>query len=428
MFERELSIGGMAWHVTTRKNGMEHGKVPPNRVGWSCHRNVVTGIVCFGNAVTEGKAMSADHLHDREAAILQRLAAGLSDQQIADDLVLSLHTVKWYNRQIYSKLRVRNRTLAVAQARALGLIDTKESQAPAPATARPHLPTFQRRNVEQRVYFTNSFDGTRIAYAIAGNGPPLVKVANYMSHLEYDWNSPVWIHWLEELTREHTLIHADERGSGLSDWDAKDISFEAWVRDLEAVVDAAGVTRFPLFAMSQAGAVAVAYTARHPERVSRLILHGAYARGWLHRDLTEEQIEEEKLMIGLMRVGWGRESPAFRQVFATQLFPDATLEALHALEEQMRISVSPENAVRLESEMHRIDVRALAPQVNVPTLILHSRKDEGVPFEEGRLLASLIPNAQFVVLESKNHLLTENEPAWQIAWDALRSFLSVDGA
>ena len=370
--------------------------------------------------------MPSDDLHDRETAILKRLAAGLSDQQIADDLFLSLNTVKWYNRQIYSKLRVRNRTLAVARARALGLIDTAENLASPPVHTPTDSPTIRRRTVEQRIHFTNSFDGTRIAYAIAGNGPPLVKVANYMSHLEYDWKSPVWIHWLEELTREHTLIHADERGSGLSDWDAEHISFEAWVRDLEAVVDAADLTRFPLFAMSQAGAVAVAYAVRHPERVSHLILHGAYARGWLHRDLTAAQIEEERLLISLMRVGWGRENPAFRQVFATQLFPDATLEALRALEDQMRISVSPENAVRLESEMHRIDIRDLAPRISVPTLILHARKDEGVPFQEGRLLASLIPNAQFVVLESKNHLLTENEPAWLVAWSAIRRFLSAE--
>jgi pimeloyl-ACP methyl ester carboxylesterase/DNA-binding CsgD family transcriptional regulator len=374
----------------------------------------------------EGQGMPVDDLTDRETAIVKRLADGLSDQQIADDLRLSLHTVKWYNRQIYGKLQVGNRTLAVARARALGLMDTTEGLNVPPVEAGRHPAAVQRRKVEQRVHFTNSFDGTRLAYAIAGSGPPLVKVANFMSHLEYDWHSPVWIHWLEELTREHTLIHADERGSGLSDWSAKDISFRAWVHDLEAVVDAAALTRFPLFAMSQAGAVAIAYCVRHPERVSRLILHGAYARGWLHRELTDEQVEEERLMIALMRIGWGRENPAFRQVFATQLFPDATAEALHALEEQMRISVSPENAVRLESEMHHIDVRALAAQVKVPTLILHARKDGAVPFEEGRLLAAIVPNARFVALESKNHLLVENEPAWQTAWTALRSFLRAD--
>ncbi len=370
----------------------------------------------------ESKTLS-DQLNEREKKVLQQLSAGLSDQEIADELFLSLSTVKWYNRQIYSKLGVRNRTQAIAQARALGLLDTHDSATP--PSFHPGLPPIlDRRKAEQRVYFTNSFDGTRIAFAVAGNGPPLVKVANYMSHLEYAWDSPVWVHWLRELTREHKLVHADERGTGLSDRDIADLSFNAWVHDLEAVVDAANLTRFPLFAMSQAGAVAVAYTAHHPDKVSHLILHGAYARGWLNRDLTEAQIEEEKLLISLMRVGWGRENHAFRQVFATQLLPDATIDQLHALEEQMRISVSPENAVRLESEMHCIDVRHLAPQIKAPTLIFHSYEDEAVPFNEGRLLASLIPNAQFVALESKNHLLTENEPAWQKFLTVFRSFLS----
>jgi pimeloyl-ACP methyl ester carboxylesterase len=286
------------------------------------------------------------------------------------------------------------------------------------------LPPIQRRKGDHRVSFTTSSDGTRIAYAIAGDGPPLVKVANYMGHVEYDWDSPVWAHWLEELTRSHTLLYYDERGSGLSDWNAEDVSFEAWVQDLEAVVNAVGLRRFPLFAMSQAGAVAVAYASQHPDKVSRLIVHGAYARGWLKRDLTEEQIEEEQLMISLMRVGWGRENPAFRQVFAMQLFPDAPAEQIRALEEQMRLSVSPKNAVRLESEMHRIDVRDLATQIKIPTLVLHSHDDQAVPFEEGRMLASLIPNAQFVALESKNHLLRKEEVAWPKFVEAVRDFLS----
>jgi len=365
-------------------------------------------------------------MNKREREILERLATGLSDQQIADELFLSLHTVKWYNRQIFSKLGVTSRTQAITKARALGLFSANDLPAPVTSQAGGQPPSGQRRKVEHRVSFTTSFDATRIAFAIAGDGPPLVKVGNYMGHVEYDWDSPVWAHWLKELTRSHTLIYYDERGSGLSDWNAEDVSFEAWVGDLEAVVDATGLQRFSLFAMSQAGAVAVAYAARHPDKVTRLIVHGAYARGWLKRDLTEEQIEEEKLMISLMRVGWGRENPAFRQVFAMQLFPDATTEHIRALEEQMRLSVSPKNAVRLESEMHRIDVRDLAAQIKVPTLILHSREDEAVPFEEGRLLASLIPRAQFVALESKNHLLIENEAAWPKFVEAVRGFLSED--
>ena len=374
----------------------------------------------------EGKEQLLASLNKREQEILAQLSVGLSDRQIADQLFLSLHTVKWYNRQIYSKLGVSGRMQAIATARALGLFDVKDLLTPPAFQASDQPPPVERRKVEHRVSFITSFDETRIAFAIAGNGPPLVKVANYMSHVGYDWDSPVWVHWLNELTRDHTLIYYDERGSGLSDWNAEDISFEAWVRDLEAVVDATGIQRFPLFAMSQAGAVAVAYAARHPDKVSRMILHGAYARGWLKRDLSEEQIEEERLMISLMRVGWGRENPAFRQVFAMQLFPNATTEQIRALEAQMRISVSPKNAVRMESEMHRIDVRDLATQIKAPTLVLHSREDEAVPFEEGRLLASLIPNAQFVALESKNHLLTEQEAAWPTFVAAVRGFFSDD--
>jgi pimeloyl-ACP methyl ester carboxylesterase/DNA-binding CsgD family transcriptional regulator len=342
-------------------------------------------------------------LSEREKEILKRLSSGLSDQEIAAALFLSTNTVRWYNRQIYSKLGVSNRTQAIAQARAMGILEA-EPQPPSPKT-------------KQRVHFTTSFDGTRIAYAVSGSGPPLVKVATFMSHLEHDWESPLWRHLLEEFTREHTLIRYDERGNGLSDWDVEDLSFEAWVRDLEAV---------PLFANSQAGTVAIAYTVRHPERVSRLILYGAYARGWLNRDLSEQELEEERLIISLMRVGWGKENPAFRQVFALQLRPDATTEELRAFDEQMRISTSAENAARLESEMHRTDVRTLAPLVKVPTLVIHARGDAGVPFEEGRLLASLIPNAQFVALESHNHLTTEQEPAWGKFVAAFRDFLNSD--
>jgi pimeloyl-ACP methyl ester carboxylesterase/DNA-binding CsgD family transcriptional regulator len=365
-------------------------------------------------------------MNKREQEILERLATGLSDQQIANELFLSLHTVKWYNRQIFNKLGVSSRTQAITKARTLGFVGANDPLVTVSFQAGDQPQRVKRRKVEHRVSFTTSFDGTRIAFASAGNGPPLVKVGNYMGHVEYDWDSPVWAHWLEELTRSHSLIYYDERGSGLSDWNAEDVSFEAWVRDLEAVVDAAGLRRFPLFAMSQAGAVAVAYAARHPDKVARLMVHGAYARGWLKRDLTEEQTEEEKLMISLMRVGWGRENPAFRQVFAMQLFPDASPEHIRALEEQMRLSVSPKNAVRLESEMHRIDVRDSAQQIRVPTLVLHSREDQAVPFEEGRLLASLIPGAQFVALESKNHVLREDEAAWQKFVEAIRSFLGED--
>jgi pimeloyl-ACP methyl ester carboxylesterase len=244
-----------------------------------------------------------------------------------------------------------------------------------------------------------------------------------MSHVEFDWQSPVHQHWLREWGRYNTVIRYDERGSGLSDWDVEDLSFESWVRDLEAVVEAAGVKRFPLFAMSQAGAVAVAYAARHPEKVSHLILYGAYLRGWLHRDLAPKEEEEERLMLELMRIGWERDNPAFRQFFAAQLMPGASKEQLDSLNELMRISAAPENAVKLEREMHRVDVRDLAPQVTVPALVAHTREDGAVPFEEGRLLAASLPNAEFVALDGRNHILLEGEPAFTQFWLAVRRFL-----
>ncbi len=361
----------------------------------------------------------SEPVSEREKEILRHLSAGFSDHEIAAALYLSSNTVRWYNRQIYSKLGVNNRTQAVARARALGILTKVD-----PSSVPPDPPA--RPKTGQKVHFTTSFDNTRIAYARSGSGPPLVKTATFMSHLEYDWESPVWRHWLEELSHDHTLIRYDERGNGLSDWDVEDVSFESWVRDLEAVVEAAGVRQFPLFAMSQGGTVAVDYAVRHPDKVSHLILYGAYARGWLNRDLTEEQLAEEKLLIELMRVGWGRENPAFRQVFATQIRPGMSSEELRAFDKQMRISTSAENAARLESEMHRTDIRALAPRVRVPTLVIHTRGDAAVPFEEGRLLASLIPNAQFVALESQNHLLTEHEPAWGKFVSVLRTFLNSD--
>jgi pimeloyl-ACP methyl ester carboxylesterase len=310
-----------------------------------------------------------------------------------------------------------NRTEAISLARAAGLLTPEGNLSTRFTSTRP----------AQSIHLINSFDGSRIAYAVAGQGQPLLKAANYMGHLNFDWDSPVWSHWLQELTRGHQLVRYDERGSGMSDWKCSDLSFEAWVKDLEKVADAAKLDRFLLFGMSQGGAVAVAFAARHPERVSGLVLHGAYARGWLRRDLTPEQKAEEKLLIDLMRVGWDQENPAFRQVFAMQLCPDASGEQLHALEEQMLISASPENAVRLESEMHKVDVRELASLVRAPTLVFHSKQDGAVPFKEGAFLSSLIPNAQLVGLESRNHLLTEGEPAWKKFQSHFQNFTKAIG-
>ena len=279
-------------------------------------------------------------------------------------------------------------------------------------------------SMDQQIRFATSPDGVRIAYASHGAGPPLVKVANWLSHLEFDWQSPVWRHWLTELGRDHRLVRYDERGSGLSDREVADYAFDAWVRDLELVVDAAGLDRFSLFGMSQGGAVGIAYAVRHPERVSHLVLYGAYARGRLARRPSPEERAQAELLLELTRVGWGTANPAFRRVFTMLFFPDATAGQAAAFDELQRVSSSPEDAVRFRRVFHDIDVTALVPRLRVPTLVLHARDDGMVPFEEGRLLASLIPRARFVPLEGRNHILLPDEPAWPRFLAEVRTFLA----
>jgi class 3 adenylate cyclase/pimeloyl-ACP methyl ester carboxylesterase len=276
-------------------------------------------------------------------------------------------------------------------------------------------------NVEQTIRFCTSSDGVGIAYASVGSGPPLVKAANWLNHLEFDWQSPVWRHVFAELSRDHQLVRYDERGNGLSDWEVDDISFDAFVRDLEAVVDAAGLDRFALLGISQGCPVSIAYTVRHPERVSQLVLYGGYTLGWAKR--SQKDKETGKAMLELIRQGWGQDNPAFRQMFTSQIIPNATVEQMQWFNELQRITTSPENAVRLRLAFGDIDVNPLLPQVSTPTLVMHTRADALAPFDGGRKMASMIPGARFVPLESNNHLLLESEPAWQRFLAEIRSFL-----
>jgi pimeloyl-ACP methyl ester carboxylesterase/DNA-binding SARP family transcriptional activator len=277
----------------------------------------------------------------------------------------------------------------------------------------------------QEIRFCAARDGVRIAYAAAGAGPPLVKAANWLSHLEFDWESPIWRHWMRELCREHRLIRYDERGNGLSDWSAEELSLAAFVADLEAVIDAAGLKRYALLGISQGCAIAIAHAVRHPELVSGLVLYGGYAQGWRLRGDPHE-IEIQEAMLTLVAHGWGRPDPTFRQLFTSQFFPGATLAQMNALNELQRKSTSPENAVRLERAFGDLDVSALVRHVLVPTLVLHARDDRVVPFEQGRLLATSIPGARFVPLESVNHVLAEDEPAWQRFRAEVHEFLTSD--
>lgn len=230
-------------------------------------------------------------------------------------------------------------------------------------------------SLEQHIHFCRAQDGVSIAYATSGRGAPLVKAANWLSHLEYDWHSPVWRHWLEGLSRHHRLIRYDERGCGLSDWEIEDFSLAALVRDLEAVVDAAGLDRFPLLGISQSGPIAIAYTAQHPEKVTRLILHGAYARGRLQRRPSANQLREIEVLNELIALGWGKSNPAFRQVFTTMFMPEASPEQMHWFNDLQRVSASPENAIRIRKSFSAMDVTDLAPKIKVPTLILHPQND-----------------------------------------------------
>ncbi|MBA2334259.1 MAG: alpha/beta hydrolase [Blastocatellia bacterium] len=277
--------------------------------------------------------------------------------------------------------------------------------------------------MEQEIYFCTTDDNVKIAYATVGSGPPLVKAANWLNHLEYDWKSPIWRYLFEELARNQHVVRYDERGNGLSDWNVDNISFNAFVDDLESVVDALGLDRFPVLGISQGGPVAIAYAVRHPEKVSHLVLFGSYARGWNKRGGSSETLELRHAEAALIRLGWGQENPAFRQLWTTLFFPDGDPEVTHGFNEMQRVSASPEMASRIFEVLGEIDVVDLLPKLNVPTLVLHCRGDEVVPFEEGRRFASLIPGSRFVPLEGRNHIPLKNEPAFEQLLEEMRRFL-----
>jgi pimeloyl-ACP methyl ester carboxylesterase/DNA-binding winged helix-turn-helix (wHTH) protein len=274
----------------------------------------------------------------------------------------------------------------------------------------------------QEIHFCTTSDGVRIAYALAGRGPPLVKTANWLNHLEYDWQSPIWSHLLHVLASDHRLIRYDARGNGLSDWELDDISFDAFVRDLESVIEATGVERFPLFGISQGCAVSIAYAVRHPERVSRLILYGGFARGRRRRG-SQEAIEQSEAFITLMRQGWGQDNPAFRQLLTSLFLPGGTPEQMQWYNDLQRVTTSPKNAVRIRQTSDELDVVDLLPKIKVPTLVLHCREDAVQPFEEGRRLAAGIQGARFVPLEGRNHLILESDPSWGRLVSEIRDFL-----
>jgi pimeloyl-ACP methyl ester carboxylesterase/DNA-binding SARP family transcriptional activator len=316
--------------------------------------------------------------------------------------------------------------------RALLYAEILRSMAPAnadlslPMTARQ--PAAQMRLASsakrsQDIRFCRSPDGTRIAYAVSGTGPPILRAAHWMSHLQYEWESPVWRHWIDSLSAENTLVRYDERGNGLSDWDTRDLSLAAMVSDLESVADASGLSVFPLLGVSQSCAVSVAYAVRHPERVSHLVLYGGYAKGWRKRG-DQHEIDTHEAMTTLIREGWGKDNSAFRQLFTETFIPGASREHMAWFNDLQRETASPANASRLHHAFGDMDVSEILEKVRVPTLVLHARNDAAVPFAQGKALASGIAGARLIDLNSANHILLADEPAFADFLREVRSFIS----
>jgi pimeloyl-ACP methyl ester carboxylesterase/DNA-binding CsgD family transcriptional regulator len=278
----------------------------------------------------------------------------------------------------------------------------------------------------QRIRYLRTDDGVQLAWADVGTGPVLVKAANWLTHLEYDWDSPVWRHWIRFCAAQFRFVRYDERGCGMTDWQVGDLSFDRWVADLEAVVDAADARRFVLLGISQGAATCVAYAAKHPERVSHLVIYGGYVRGAAVR--TPREAREFNAIVELARLGWGREHPAFRDVFTSRFMPNGTKEQTQWFSELCRKTTSPDIAGELLKRRSRVDATGMLDRVTAPTLVLHARNDAVVPLAEGRLIASGIPSAQFVELDSQNHILLEHEPAWERFRVAVSEFTGIPGA
>lgn len=286
----------------------------------------------------------------------------------------------------------------------------------------PLSPSGRELLARQKIRFCTGEDKVRIAYASVGEGYPIVKAANWLSHLEHDWEAPVWSPLFRELAVDHQFIRYDERGNGLSDWEVDDISFDAFLKDLETVVDASKVDKFALLGISQGCAVSIAYAVQYPERVSHLILFGGYAAGW-RIGANEATVKEREAIMTLTETGWGKDNPAYRHIFSSTFMPSATAEELSWFNDFQRLTTSPANAVRFLSVFSEIDVREQLSQITVPTLVIHSMGDQRIPVNTAREIASIIPNAEFIGLDSDGHLLLARETASKVFVEAVRDFI-----
>jgi pimeloyl-ACP methyl ester carboxylesterase/DNA-binding CsgD family transcriptional regulator len=275
----------------------------------------------------------------------------------------------------------------------------------------------------QHVRYVTTPDGARLAWAESGTGPIVVKAANWLTHLEYEWDSPVWKHWLHFFSAHSRFVRYDERGCGMSEWQPGTLSLAQWVDDLQAVIDAARPSGpVTLLGISQGASTCIQYAIRHPERVARMILYGGYARGALRRGIPENE-STQRGMIELARAAWAKDNPTFRQVFTSRFIPGGTREQLQWFNELCLKTTTGEVVAALLDARAIVDISASLGEVRTPTLILHARNDEAIPIAEGRLLAAGIPGAEFIELESRNHILLEHEPAWQRFREAVLAFL-----
>ena len=362
------------------------------------HRERVVSKAELIDSVWQGRSISDDALTSRVSAARRAIGDNGAEQRLI-------------------------RTVPRRGFRFVGQVREPSNASPAPDVM--PSPNGGSQAVQQSVAFCRTPDGVHLAVATAGRGLPLVKTANWLNHVEFDWQSPVWSPLFTRLTADCQLVRYDERGTGLSDRDVPDFSFDAFVGDLEAVVDECGLARFALLGISQGGPVAIAYAVRHPERVSRLVLCGGFAKGWRRRGNAAD-VARAEASITLIREGWGQDNPAARQMFTSLIVPDATHEEMRWFNDLERVSASAATAIRLLHVIGDIDVTELLPRVAVPTLVLHSRADARVPFEHGLALARAIPKARFVALESKNHLILSHEPAWQRFIDEICGFLGFE--
>ena len=397
-------------------------------------RSVIAAVEC---AVAIQKRMAARNADTPEAKrVVYRIGVNLGDVLIDGDDILGdgvniaarldrvcepggISISRLVYDQINGKLTVSFRNL--------GLQTLKNITKPVEVFAIDYVdktddaPTPDDANVAQTIKYCRAPDGVRLAYAISGSGPLMVKSGNWLNHLEYDWESPIWRHVFRGLSCEHTLIRYDPRGNGMSDWDVDTLSLGAWVTDLETVVDAVGVERFPLLGISQGCAVAVAYAVRRPERVSHLILYGGFALGGKKRAPAEKEMRDA--MTTLMRLGWGADNPSFRQMFTARFIPGATHEQADYFNELQQKTTSSECATRYFDVVNNFDIIDLLSKVKTQTLVMHVRDDQMVPLEAGRELAAGIPHARFIALPGRNHLFLEHEPASDRFFEEVNLFL-----